>query len=85
MRDYQTHGLAPKQIFGVVALVIPTGYKTAELVAMGGAAVTFTGLKFQYDPVDGTYAGTLPVGVPIPGVTQATFTAGQTLAFFFKT
>lgn len=83
-RDYQTHGEAPKLILGAAALVIPAGFKTAELTAMGGAAATFTGLTLQYDLTAGTYAGTLPVGASIPGVLTITLTAGQALAIFAR-
>lgn len=85
MRDYQTHAVAPKTIVGVAALAIPAGFKSAEVTAMGGVAVTFTGMALQYDTQAGPYAGTLPVGATISGVTAMNVTAGQIYAVFFRT
>lgn len=84
-RDYQTHGLSKKTILGVAALVIPSDMKSAEVTAMGGVAATFTNLTLQYDTGTGPYAGTLPVGVTIPGVLTITLTAGQAFVLFAKT
>lgn len=82
MRDYQTHAIAPKTIIGVASLAIPSGFKTAEVTAL--AAVTYTGLTLQYDPAAGTYAGTLPAGMTLPGVLTMDISAGQALAVFFR-